>query len=88
MESEQWKMVNADMIKVTSISHLGVETIEVDTGTKLKKCPFCGGDAEVILNIGRANYEVSCARCKTKCPQSSMDIEKALESWNTRYVEQ
>lgn len=58
---------------------------------KLKPCPFCGGEAEVIGHYikGVANnyqYFVRCKSCKAR-PRSCNTFkkkEKAIEYWNTR----
>lgn len=61
--------------------------------SKLKLCPFCGGEAEVIgyFQKGVANnyqYFVRCQKCKAR-PQlygyTFTSKEKAIEAWNRRY---
>jgi Lar family restriction alleviation protein len=58
---------------------------------RLKQCPFCGGEAEVIGHYikGVANnyqYFVRCKSCKAR-PRSYCTFKKkeeAIEVWNTR----
>ena len=53
--------------------------------TKLKSCPFCGGEAEVIKRESEYPYVhgVWCkgCRCRTSFEKSR---EEAIEAWNTR----
>ena len=62
---------------------------------KLKRCPFCGGEAELM--VGEHNFydaKVRCNECYTEGPVFDADpddpgIEKknvadAVEHWNTR----
>ena len=55
--------------------------------TKLKPCPFCGGEAKIIQGSLYYGYRVGCEnyRCTT-CPitYSYHTIEEAIEAWNTR----
>lgn len=57
-----------------------------------KKCPFCGGEAEVVghyVKGGPNNYQyfVRCKRCKVRPTLYGMNFkkkEKAIEAWNRR----
>ena len=54
---------------------------------KLKPCPFCGGEAEVIMGDLWRNYKVGCRNIK--CPifprtHSYLTKEEAIKTWNTR----
>lgn len=62
--------------------------------TKLKSCPFCGGEAEIII-IGNEytktrGVEIKCKTCKISRLQKVITqshewiIDKAIEHWNTR----
>lgn len=50
---------------------------------KLKKCPFCGGEAEIA---GDKIFWVICKECtaETKCFDTR---EEAIEAWNRRAEE-
>ena len=54
---------------------------------KLKPCPFCGGEAELIQHHERDNeyysYFVHCKKCviRTTYLQSA---KKVIAAWNTR----
>jgi len=56
---------------------------------KLKPCPFCGGEAEVLLDESsdyREHWEwyVSCIN---DCPMYFKSEEEAIKAWNTRTKE-
>ena len=59
--------------------------------TKLLNCPFCGGEAEIV--VGKFEYERSpgvkydyTARCKECASESDLfySEEEAINAWNTR----
>lgn len=51
--------------------------------TRLKPCPFCGGEAEVNLFLG--NHCVTCNHCMGAIfPGKGMTREEAIGYWNTR----
>lgn len=51
--------------------------------SKLKRCPFCGGTAEVTLFLG--NYLVGCKCCPGAIfPCKGMTEKEAVEAWNRR----
>jgi Lar family restriction alleviation protein len=52
--------------------------------SELKKCPFCGGEAEIIYDIGW--YTGSCNACGA-ISQSDLGNSGAIEVWNTRPIE-
>ena len=54
---------------------------------KLKSCPFCGGESEILNFIGHGfvNYSVRCKKCFAEIP-SVGSKEKAVIAWNTRRV--
>lgn len=58
--------------------------------TKLKSCPFCGGDAEIILI--KSGYKIQCKKCAVSCIQKVLrkPLEwlrgVMIEHWNTRHV--
>lgn len=70
----------------------------------IKKCPFCGGDGELIqrYNTRYGNYFVfvSCNLCnaQSKAFNSDIDVsesnweskacEKAIKAWNMEYKEE
>ena len=51
--------------------------------TELKKCPFCGGEAELVTKWTMCC--VSCANCFawTECFDNEAE---AIEAWNSRRV--
>jgi Lar family restriction alleviation protein len=64
---------------------------------KLKPCPFCGGEAEVIskwTDNGRRIVRVRCSVCQAQSPYKAnpelhgwfrwIDCDKAAEAWNRR----
>ena len=53
--------------------------------TKLKPCPFCGGEAELLIVPGRvASWLVKCKKgCCNQMPHVS--DHDAIEEWNTRW---
>ena len=60
---------------------------------KLLPCPFCGSEADIVINKTRQGQtsNIMCTKCscrKTllKYPFYEGDIEKdAIEDWNRRY---
>ena len=51
--------------------------------SELKKCPFCGGEAEISLLLG--NYGVTCTHCMGAIfPGVGVTVEDAIKAWNTR----
>lgn len=51
--------------------------------TKLKPCPFCGGDAEV--RKGMSGYVVMCISCPTDFGRVwFLSEEEIVEMWNRR----
>ena len=58
---------------------------------ELKKCPFCGGEAEVVKAHGAAMFPYTVV-CKENECSASVGIfketrEKAIEAWNNRATE-
>lgn len=52
--------------------------------TKLKPCPFCGGEAEILKN-GAGCFQVYCDNCEVRqYAYAHKSKEKAIEAWNTR----
>ena len=54
---------------------------------KLLPCPFCGGEAELKVNLemGGTQYQVLCKECPTTVGRYWCWNEKeAIEYWNTR----
>lgn len=50
---------------------------------QLKKCPFCGGEAEINLLL--SNYCVTCTECMGSIfPAKGMTKAEAITAWNTR----
>ena len=51
--------------------------------SKLKRCPFCGGEAELDCDNGFNNWFVKCKECGCKTPTKIAEYV-AIEAWNTR----
>ena len=52
---------------------------------KLRKCPFCGGEAEINYTFQHfeASYWVECTECKARTKKEQWKIW-AVEAWNRR----
>ena len=53
---------------------------------KLKPCPFCGGEAEMLGDDDRM-YQVFCPNCKATIVNFDDEKEVAAEKWNKRTTE-
>ena len=54
-------------------------------GKRLRKCPFCGSEAELLIVPGKkAKWVVRCTKCYTNNGTFSSDHD-AVEAWNRRY---
>ena len=55
---------------------------------ELKRCPFCGGKAEIVSvcdnEDGFLGYSVICADCGCGTVGCSEDESEAITLWNTR----
>ncbi len=51
------------------------------TYAPMKPCPFCGGNAYIVLYA--PEYWVRCDVCKASSDTTS-DANRAIEKWNTR----
>lgn len=51
--------------------------------SKLKPCPFCGGEAE-LTGFDAPEYWVWCPNCKASTDAHTGKMN-AIEAWNTRY---
>lgn len=54
---------------------------------KLKKCPFCGGEATVSTDVPvRGTIAICCEnqRCKVKPAVVKWTVEEAANAWNER----
>ena len=67
--------------------------MEVEVGTEIKKCPFCGGEAgtfvqDIVYNI--VEVRIICKKCQVDLsrlasPKAKDDcLEKLIEHWNRR----
>lgn len=52
---------------------------------KLKPCPFCGGEAELIKIYNTQWHYVQCVKCKVKTEHKTE--QEAINAWNTRVKE-
>lgn len=50
---------------------------------KLKPCPFCNGEAELLEQTSR--YSVRCKKCECMLANWSIYKIEAITRWNTRY---
>ena len=64
------------------------EVDETVKKAKLERCPFCGGDAGIIISRGRgeALYSVACKdpRCIASEGRKYLDVTDAVKAWNRR----
>lgn len=51
--------------------------------TELKKCPFCGGEAELI-ELSNRDYYVQCRKCKAEQGKVYRAKQTAIKAWNRR----
>lgn len=51
---------------------------------KLKKCPFCGGEA--IMRYHSEDFWVACLECKASSRMSNYETD-CIKYWNTRSKE-
>ena len=55
--------------------------------TELKKCPFCGGEAEIRItewdNSSKTHYSVMCQKCESETTLYKTEAE-AIAAWNKR----
>lgn len=54
--------------------------------TKLRKCPFCGGEAEIYVSDVTDRAVVYCADCDAQIGIKQNEQE-AIEAWNKRVSE-
>lgn len=60
---------------------------------KLKRCPFCGGEAlpGSLMTFGRVNASMCCGDCGAEVGKSSETFDeahaKAMRAWNRRAVD-
>ena len=55
--------------------------------TKLKPCPFCGGEAKYLAHTFykmSSTYGVRCDECGSESRQFFENEEEAAEAWNRR----
>lgn len=54
---------------------------------ELKKCPFCGGEAEIVDIKGRESalhvFDIYCMECGVNIEKSDC-LEDAVDRWNER----
>lgn len=57
---------------------------------KLRKCPFCGGEAIVknysTFKMDYDDYRVCCSKCGA-VTSGLMTKDEAVETWNTRFFD-
>lgn len=63
--------------------------------TKLKPCPFCGGEAVIVYVENGNRYTsnilykskrgtIKCKRCEVTLPRVYSRVSKAIDKWNIR----
>ena len=82
---------NMDVKQFTSTSplwHRGLIWDEQKFNAKLKRCPFCGGEAEIASfeYSDGMTYVVECKGCRTQSGEYDEMIE-AFVNWNKRVEE-
>nr|DAY77312.1 MAG TPA: restriction alleviation protein [Caudoviricetes sp.] len=64
------------------------ETEETVKKAKLEPCPFCGGEARILIyrGCGEALYSVACTdpRCIASEGRKYLDVTDAVKAWNRR----
>lgn len=50
---------------------------------KLKPCPFCGGEAQILIIKEQKFHSVRCIKCRTLTDIYETE-EEAIEAWNRR----
>lgn len=57
--------------------------------TKLKRCPFCGGEAEIETTDknGWIFYYAQCNKCNIGTYDSTTNLKEVIDLWNTRTPE-
>lgn len=74
---------------VESVSHgKNLELEPKNVASQLKRCPFCGGKAKLIVD-GLLNnfYSVQCEYCGASTESIYEDTQSAIRSWNRRFTE-
>ena len=52
----------------------------------LKNCPFCGGEAEMVVYTNyNDDYAVRCTKCGATVPIWRETREEAARQWNKRF---
>lgn len=58
-------------------------------GSELKPCPFCGGDADVMMPEEFDDHRgtVMCMSCFATSPDADNNWQDAVAAWNTRTID-
>lgn len=59
----------------------------MDPKTKIRCCPFCGGEGEIISDSDSgemAAFAVKCKQCHAMTAFYLDDTKRAVRAWNTR----
>ena len=83
-----WAIWIIAIIVVVAISYDIVNKDEVEQMAELKKCPFCGGEAELNYYGSESIpfYSVSCKECGCN-QETSIHKEAVINAWNIRETE-
>ena len=59
--------------------------------TKLRRCPFCGGEATIKncseFKTDYADYRAYCTKCGITTEPNLLTRDEAVEKWNTRFFD-
>ena len=53
--------------------------------SKIKKCPFCGGDAQIDEMYYDSSFIVGCTKCTCEV-EIEGSKQQAIDAWNRRVI--
>ncbi len=72
---------------INSVKEFNQKWEEINRQTKLRPCPFCGGEAETVQVYANEWY-VECSKCPCTMIGGYYTEEDAMTAWNKRTVEE